>query len=348
MFQEEMGSSMRKAITITDIAERAGVSASTVSRVLNGSKRVAEETRALVMDAVDHYQYRPNVVAQNLARGRSMTIGVLVQNITNPFFGQVLTGVELAFEQDSYLPIFASTHWYATHKDEEIRALSALIKRRVDGLLVIGGRITDPQLCDVATRMPVIAVGRKVVGMEQQSISIDNEEAAYQITRYLIGLNHTRIAHITGIPNHPDAIHRMRGYQRALAEAGLPLDPALVAEGQFTEDSGLAATEQLLARGVRFTALFAASDQLAYGAMFGLSAHGFHIPNDISVVGFDDIFHSTYTLPPLTTVRQPISEMGRAGTEALFRMLEGGEPQVPRFKTELVIRKSAIHLRRNS
>jgi LacI family transcriptional regulator len=246
------------------------------------------------------------------------------------------------------LPIFASTHWYATHKDQEVRALNALIKRSVDGLLVIGGRIADDQLCDVANNLPVITVGRKIVGLERQSIYIDNEEAAYQVMRYLIGLNHTRIAHITGIPNHPDAIDRLRGYQRALVEAGLPLDAALVAEGQFTEDSGLVATEQLLTRGVRFTALFAASDQLAYGAMFGLSAHGFNIPNDISVVGFDDIFHSTYTLPPLTTVRQPISEMGKAGTEALLDMLEGHEPDVPRFKTELIIRKSAIHFRRSS
>jgi LacI family transcriptional regulator len=338
---------VQKTITINDIAERAGVSASTVSRVLNGSKRVNEETRALVMAAVEHYQYRPSAIAQGLARGRSMTIGVLVQNITNPFFGEVLTGVEKALEHTAYLPIFASTHWYTTSKNEEVRALHALIERRVDGLLVIGGHIPEETVRETAAEIPLITIGRRIGGLEEQSVFIDNEEGAYRITRYLIGLNHTQIAHITGYSDHPDSIERLRGYRRALTEANLSADPALVIEGQFTEASGLAATEQLLGRGVRFSALVAASDQLAYGAMSGLSTHGFRIPADVSVVGFDDISHSAYTLPPLTTVRQPVSDMGRAGAEALFRMLEGRSPDLPNFTTELVIRKSAIHNRRD-
>lgn len=336
---------MDKPTTIEDIAQQAGVSVSTVSRVLNGSTRVSASKRALVLAVIERLQYRPSAVAQGLARGRSMTVGVLVQNITSSFFGLMLWGCEEALEQHAYRPMFASTHWRENSSSDEQHALDLLLSRRVDGLIILGGRIGQSQLQPIAEQLPVIVVGRQVPGFESSCLTVDNHEGAYRATRYLIGLGHTRIAHITGTPTHGDAIERVQGYRRALEESNIPLDPELIVEGQFTEDSGRSAVEQLLGRGAHFTALFASNDQMAYGAMLTLFTHGFHIPDDISVVGFDDQLHSAYTLPPLTTVRVPITEIGRAAAHTLIRRIEGEEAALPQFHTELTIRASARRLR---
>jgi LacI family transcriptional regulator len=333
---------MSKPVTLEDIARLAGVSPSTVSRVLTGSKRVTEDKRALVLAAIQKYQYRPNAAARGLVRGRSMTVGVLMQDISSPFFARMVSGIEQGLDMGAYRPMFASTHWRTEHQENEDRALQLLLERQVDGMIVLGSRIPDADLRALAAELPLIVVARRIEGLEPQCIYVDNEGGAYRATRYLLGLGHTRIAHITGTPDHPDARDRLAGYRRALAEAGLGPDEALIAEGLFTEESGLTAVEELLTRGERFTALLAANDQTAYGAMLGLFNHGYRIPADVSLVGFDDQFLSAYTLPPLTTVRQPSPEMGHAAAEAMLRMLNGEEPHLPHFPTELIIRKSAM------
>jgi LacI family transcriptional regulator len=338
---------MNKTITIEDIARQAGVSPSTVSRVLNGSKRVADDKRALVLAAIEQHQYRPNAMARGLARGRSMMIGVLVQDLVSPFFAQMVLGVEQGLDPASYRPMLTTTHWRSEHQGDEVRSLQLLLERRVDGIIVLAGRIPDDELRAVAAQIPLVIVARRVAGLEPQCVYIDNQDGAYRATRYLLGLGHTRIAHIAGPADHPDAADRLAGYRRALAEAGLTVDQRLVVEGQFTEASGLACVEELLARGERFTAVFAANDQSAYGVMLGLFNHGYRIPTDISLVGFDDQFLSAYTLPPLTTVRQPVIKMGQAAAEGVLRLLDDEEPMLPRFPTDLVIRKSAIRLRQN-
>jgi LacI family transcriptional regulator len=336
---------MSKPVTIEDIARQAGVSPSTVSRVLNGSKRVAEDKRVLVLAAVEQHQYRPNAMARGLVRGRSMTVGVLVQDIVSPFFAQMVLGVEQGLDPASYRPMLTTTHWRTENQDDETRALQQLLERRVDGVIVFAGRIPDDQLRGFAERIPMIVVARRVAGLESQCIYIDNQAGAYRATRYLLGLGHRRIAHISGPLDHPDAIDRLAGYRRALAEAGVSVDERLIVVGQFTEASGLSGVEELLARGERFTGVFAANDQTAYGAMLGLFNHGYRIPADVSLVGFDDQFLSAYTLPPLTTMRQPVIEMGRAAAEGMLRLIDEEEPLLPHFPTDLVIRKSAVHVR---
>ncbi len=335
---------MDKNITIEDIARQAGVSPSTVSRVLSGTKRVAGDKRALVMAVVDQLQYRPNAVAQGLARGRSMAVGVLVQDIGSPFFAQVVSGIEQGLDQAGYQPMLTTTHW-RSDRVEEVRSLQLLLDRRVDGVIVVGSHIPDEKLRTIAAQVPMVVVERRVEGLEQQCIYIDNIHGAYRATRYLIGLGHTRIAHIRGTSSHPDAADRHAGYCRALAEAGISLDERLIVDTQFTEESGLAGVEELLARGERFTAIFAANDQSAYGVMLGLYNHGYRIPNDVSVVGFDDQHLSAYTLPPLTTVHQPAHEMGKAGAEGLLRLIDNQPAMLPRFPAELTIRKSAMRIR---
>ena len=333
---------MSKPVTLEDIARLAGVSPSTVSRVLTGSKRVTEDKRALVLAAIQKYQYRPNAAARGLVRGRSMTIGVLMQDISSPFFARMVSGIEQALDRAAYRPMFASTHWRTEHQENETLAVQLVLERQVDGMIVLAGRIPDADLRALAQELPLIVVARRIEGLESHCIYVDNEGGAYRATRYLLGLGHTRIAHITGTLDHPDALDRQAGYQRALAEAGLGPDERLIAEGLFTEESGLSAVEELLTRGERFTAVLAANDQMAYGAMLGLFNHGYRIPADVSLVGFDDQFLSAYTLPPLTTVRQPSQEMGHAAAEAMLRLLNGQEPHLPHFPTELIIRKSAV------
>jgi LacI family transcriptional regulator len=336
---------MSKAITIEDIARRAGVSPSTVSRVLNGSKRVADDKRALVMAAIEQYKYRPNAMARGLVRGRSMMIGVLVQDISSPFFAHMVDGVEQGLDRAGYRPMVTTTHWRLENQEDETRSLQLLLERRVDGVIVFAGRIPDAELRAFAQQIPMIIVARHVEGLEAQCVYIDNQDGAYRTTRYLLGLGHTRIAHIAGPADHPDAIDRLAGYGRALTEAGLRVDPRLIVEGLFTSATGLSCFEDLLARGERFTAIFAANDETAYGTMLGLFNHGYRIPTDISLVGFDDQALSAYTLPPLTTMRQPVNAMGRAAAEAVLRLLDDEEPMLPRFTTDLIIRKSAMHVR---
>ncbi len=337
---------MDKSITIKDIARQAGVSPSTVSRVLNSTKPVAVDKRALVLAAVEELQYRPNEMARGLARGRSMTVGVVVQDIGSPFFAWIVSGIEQGLDRAGYRPMLTTTHWRTDNESDEVRSLQMVLERQGDGVIVVGSHIPDEQLRVVAEQVPMVVVARRVQGLEAQCVFIDNRDAAYRATRYLIGLGHTRIAHIRGTAGHPDANEREAGYCLALAEAGLPVNERLIVDAQFTEQSGLAGVEKLLARGEQFTAIFAANDQSAYGVMLGLFNHGYRIPNDVSVIGFDDQFLSAYTLPPLTTVHQPSLEMGKVATEGLLRMINNQAPRLPRFPGELIIRKSAMCIRR--
>src|SRR5215213_5797310 len=222
-----------------------------------------------------------------------------------------------------------------------------MLERQVDGMIVLASSIPDDELRAIAAKIPLVVIARRVQGLENQCLYVDNHGGAYRATKYLIGLGHTRIAHIAGTPGHPDAADRQAGYCLALADAGLAADEHLIVAGRLDEESGLVGVEELLARGERFTAIFAANDQSAYGAMLGLFNHGYRIPNDMSLVGFDDQFLSAYTLPPLTTVRQQTIEMGRAAVEGLLRLLNNQEPLLPYFPMDLIIRKSAAHVRRS-
>lgn len=332
----------KKAVTINDIAERAGVSRSTVSRVLNGDPRVDARRREAVEQAMTALQYRPNLAAQGLARGKSHTIGVLTQDVASTFYGEYLKGIEVGLSGSSYHAVFASGNWQVK---EEIAALDLLIGRRVDGLIVLGGDIPDEHLQALAEQLPLVIVGRSIRGLEQQCLCVQNFEGAYQATRYLLQRGHTRIAHITGNAGQPDAVERRNGYCRALHDAGVTVDERLIIEGLFNEQSGMLALEMLFARGVLFTAIFASNDQMAYGARLGLHRHHLRVPEDVSIVGFDDQPASTYAIPPLTTVRQPNIEMGAAAAQAVLQLLNGKAPVLPPFAAELIVRESVAQCR---
>ncbi|MBC7646395.1 MAG: LacI family DNA-binding transcriptional regulator [Pseudopedobacter sp.] len=332
----------KHAMTLTDVARAAGVSPSTVSRILSGTARVTPETRQRVMVEIKRLNYQPNVLAQGLKRGHSRTVGVLTQELNSPFFNETVQGIEYGFEDSGYDPIFSGGH---SRKSEERRALDVLRSRRVDALIVVGSFLPDALLLELAKETILVMVGRRVSGLEAQCVFLDNVQGGLDATTHLTTLGHRRIAFVTGNNNHPDSAERFQGYCTALSTAGIPFDPQLVVAGDFGEQSGLMAVDALLSQGVRFTALFAANDQMACGARLALYRRGIRVPDDISLIGFDDLKHVLYAIPPLTTVRQPMLEMGQCAARLALNLLEGKSPPEHTFSPTLVVRESTAMAR---
>jgi LacI family transcriptional regulator len=324
-------------VTLEMVAERAGVSPSTVSRILNGTAVVSAEKRAAVDEAVAKLGFVPNPVARGLAGGRTLSIGVVSQAIDSPFYGAALRGIEMELDAVGYSPLFMSGHW---HADEEARCIDVLRSRRVDGLIVLTGRLSDTALRSVARQLPVVVTGRSLKAGNLLSMDFDNREGAHQATQHLIDLGHRRIAFIGGDPEHPDAIDRQQGYRSAIEAAGLRFDPALVLPGNFSEHSGLLAVERLVDSRVRFTAVFAANDQMAIGAALGLHRSGRRVPDDVSLVGFDDLAGSIYMVPPLTTVHNPVQEIGQLAARAMLSMVAGERTTIEVPAPRLIVRES--------
>lgn len=324
-------------VTIQDIAEAANVSKSTVSRVLNGTATVAADKKQAVLEATKRLGFQPNVVARSLARGRSMTIGVLTQLIGSPFYDTVAQGVIIGLRDSGYSPIFVDGQW---QQNSEVEAIQALLGRRVDGLVLIGGGVAEKDIVELCGRTPAVVVARQLSAQQHTTIYMDNVDGGYRATKLLIENGHTRIAIIKGLAHHPDAIDRFTGYQKALQEAGIPLDASLVLEGDFSADSGVAGVERLLADDTRFTALVAANDMTAFGARLALYRKGIRVPREVSIVGFDDQMEATYSTPPLTTVRQPAREMGQQAAQAVAALIDGEQVTSQCVNGELIIRES--------
>lgn len=326
-----------RKITIADIATTADVSISTVSRVLNNTAPVAKATRQAVLDAMQALDYQPNIFARGLASGQSLTVGVLTQHIHSPLYASLIRGILEEMDQSPYTPLFVDGYW---QREREERLVETLLRRRVDGLIVLGGALPVAKLEEIARQVPLIVFGHEVPGLENQCLQLDDYEGAYRATEHLIALGHQRIAHVTGNLLHPDAAARREGYLQALRDNRIEPIPELIAEGEFTEQSGLIAMEMLFGRGRTFSAIFAANDESAYGVRLALYRRGIRVPEDISLVGFDDIPSSAYTTPPLTTVRQPATEIGRAAAEAILKLMQAQPFDLPHFPMELIIRES--------
>ncbi len=333
---------MSRTRTLNDVAKIAQVSPSTVSRILNGTAVVSPEKRKQVETAIATLGYRPNVMAQALAKGRSMTVGVVTQAISSPFYAETLAGIEQGFADSVYHPMFISGHW---RQDKELEAIEILTARRVDSLIILGGNLDDQYLLQLSQQIPLVAVGRFIQGLENQCIHIDQIQGAAAGVQHLIDLGHHRIAHIAGPASHRDSTGRLHGYQQVLAANDIPFDPNLVVSGNFQEHSGLLAMEQLLTRDTSITAVFSANDQMASGARLALYRRGIRVPEDISIIGFDDLFGSSYSTPPLTTVRQPGQEMGNAAAQMVLSLLEHRKLPSLIFTPHLVVRESTTRLR---
>ncbi len=324
-------------VTATDVAREAGVSISTVSRIVNGTARVAKDKRLAVEAAIARMDYRPNLQARSLKLGTSMIIGMLTQDIESPFLARVIRGFEEALVGTGYAPIIVSGHW---NQKEEIERVGLLMDRRIDGLVVLYGDLSDSQLLEISRRQPVVATGRRLEGEHIRTLQLDHEQGGYIAASHLLGLGHRRIAHISGPPLHTDATERYAGFVRAHREYGVEVDRDIVFQGDFLEHGGVLAMNRLLDCGKNFTAVFASNDQSAMGAHLVMYRRGIRVPDDVSLMGFDDIPAAAYLTPPLTTVRQPFFEIGLYLAQSLLAMLghDLGELTVPSM--ELVIRES--------
>ena len=330
-------------VTLEMVAAEAGVSPSTVSRILNGTATVSPEKQAAVDAAIKKLGFRPNPVARGLAGGRTMSIGVLTQTISSPFYGEALLGIEDELERAGYIPLFVSGHWTEV---EERKAIEALLARRVDGLLVLAGRLSNAALQAYAQQLPMVVVGRELTGPTLFSLGFDNRQGAMIATQHLIDLGHKRIAYLGGDTAHEDALEREAGYREALAQAGIAFDPELLMPGDFTESGGLLAVNRLLDSRVPFTAIFASNDQTAIGASLGLYRRNVRVPDDVSLVGFDDVAPARFAIPPLTTVRQSIYETGAQAAVAMLALLKGEVPVVSLPAPALVPRESTRRVTR--
>ncbi len=306
--------------TIRDVARLAGVSTATVSRALATPERVSAATRAQVMRVVADSGYAPNLLARSLRRHEAGAILVIVRDISNPFYPEIFRGVEGAARALGFNVLIGNTD------DEPARErdyLQLVRTRRADGMIVVTGRLPESWAETPERPIPTVIACEPIAGIDLPIVQIDNEAAACDMVRHLIGLGHRRIAHITGPLDQIIAQQRLDGWRRALREAGLPAGEDLIMHGDFRLPSGVAAAKALLDRRPRPTAIFAANDESAIGAVQAIHEAGLSVPGELSVAGFDDILFAASCYPPRTTIRQPRRALGEQAMILLHRLLEG-------------------------
>ena len=327
--------------TIYQVAERAGVSLSTVSRVLNGKASVNKVLKERVEKAVKELNYRPNSVARSLANNRTDSVGVLVPELNAPFFGDLMQAVESTLRAaDKHVIISVGRNCLETEKD----AVEFLISRNCDALIMHAEALSDEYLLELnQSKLPVALVNRQVEGLPEACTSLDNEKGGYLATRHLLELGHKDIAYISGPTDKCDASLRLEGHKRALSEAGLPINPQLIFNGDYSEEDGKIGLLELMARDVPFTALVCANDWMASGAISCARDLGMSLPHDLSVVGFDDVVFAHHVFHRLTTVSNPIAEMAEMSAKYILNKVYGQANNVQLyFEPSLVVRESTV------
>lgn len=326
--------------SIRDVARAAGVSVATVSRALTNPEKVSESSLKKVQDAIKSVGYRPNLLARNFRSAKSYAIVVLVPNITNPFFSQVIQAIEDRAQQKGYAVLLGDTRESSKREQEyvnrvETRLADGVIQLRPQSMNYTRGAIPWVTACAC----------RDTPG---PSVRIDDVAATQTIVDYLISLGHRRIGVITGLKDNPHTIERLEGYKRSLEDADIEFDRELIAEGDFTMWSGQNATHKFFQLKDRPTAIFCMNDEMAIGAIQTIKGKGLSVPGDISVTGFDDITYAKYWDPGLTTIAQPAEDFGKISMDLLLRIIEGEhlEDQDVVLPTEFIIRKSTGPLKR--
>lgn len=329
-------------VTIRDVAKKAGVSVATVSHVINGTRKVAPETEARVRRAMEELGYQPNAIAQSLRKRTTYAIGILVSDITNPFFATVVRGAEDAALEAGYSVIVCNSDEDPRKEDMYIRALW---RRRIDGMLIAPTRDgTSPAIQELAQRkLPFVFVDRKAKGIEADAVLSDNVGGAYLATKHLIERGHKRIGIVLGIPGATTTEERFAGYRQALNEEGILCSDELVAWGDYRVEGGRAAAAQLLSLADPPTAIFSTNNQMTLGVLRELFLRHISVPDKVAVVSFDDSEWAGMVVPPLTVVAQDPYEIGYRAFELLLARLNSrGErkPQEVRVPIELRVRGS--------
>ena len=328
------------AVTMRDIATRAGVSIGTVSHVINGKAPVRDLLRRRVLQAIEDLGYQPSQLARGLRRNQTNILGMIIPDVTNPFFPAVVRGAEDVAYQNSYQLVLCNTD---NDSAKERAYLHALGSYRMAGLIVIPSVNSqiDPRK-DLPRNSPLVCLDRRPVGWEGDTVTVDNAAGAMAATNHLLEMGHRHIAAITGNLQLTNAKARVEGFRTALSRAHVDVDPEYIQEGRFDRLSGYEKTRTLLQLRPRPTALFASNDLIALGALSALREAGLRCPEDVSVVGFDDLEFSEFIHPALTTVAQPGYQMGAKGASMLLKRLQGASPPPQHLvlPTELKIRQS--------
>jgi LacI family transcriptional regulator len=330
--------------TVHDVARRAGVSTSTVSHVVNGTRFVSDELRERVLAAMRELDYTPNAAARMLSLKRSRTIGLIVSDIRNPFFASVARGVEDVAQELGYTLVLCNSDESA---EREAACLTALESKAVDGVLLASAGAADEHLSRlVRAGYPIVLVDRDLPELGAPAVVLDNEGAAYNAVRHLIAGGHRRIAMLSGRASISTTTERIAGYRRALREAGLAVDERLIVSGASTSEGGAAAATIVLDVDPPPSAIFSGNNLMSIGALQAIANRGLVVPDDIALVGFDDFPYpwSDAFRPHLTTVAQPTYELGRRAAEILVECLRGSSsnhPQRVMLEGKLVVRESS-------
>ena len=330
--------------TIKDVARLAGVAPITASRVINSSGYVSDDTRRRVEDAVQKLGYVPNRVARSLRSKQTHTLALVLTDITNPFWTTVARGVEDAASGDGFSVILCNTD---ESEEKEHRYVRVLLQKQVDGFALVPANRTSRSVDLIRKQgVPLVILDRTVPG-EVDIVRSDSEGGAYELTRHLLDLGHRRIAMLSGPQSVSTAADRSAGYRRALEEAGLEVDDRLMRYRAFTQDGGYAMARQVLAVDPSPTALFAANNFIALGALRALREAGLRVPEDIALVAYDDLPPSFTMEPFLTVAAQRAYEMGQRATQLLLQRLTGDAARSPQeviLPTDLIVRKSSGNL----
>ncbi len=329
-------------VTLKEVADRAGVNPSTVSRVINEDPNLSirEETRNRILRAIEELEYRPNAVARSLRLKTTRTAGMIIPDITNPFFPEVFKGAESAASERGFSLILCNTN---EDPEKEKSYIKLLAEKQVDGILLASTYIQDETI-DMAARrnIPYVLVNRASRNAGSASVVVDDVYGAELAVQHLADLGHRRIAHISGLLYTETGLERLEGYRRTLNRNQIPFLSEYMVEARFSEREGYLAMEKLLALPQPPTGVFSANDLIALGAVSAITDHGLHVPEDISVVGFNDIWLAGKVHPPLTTVKVPLYDMGYLAFENLAKKILGEPTQQNKIvlRPELVIRAS--------
>jgi len=333
-------------VTIKDIARELGLSVNTVSRALNGKPDVNPQTKKRIEEAARRLGYIPNSVARSLVAGRSLTIGLIVADVVNPFSGKIIRGVEETARLNGYSTILAN----ANEQDEdEQKAVQVMRSKRVDGMLIHPVQASHQHIAQLRRdHIPFVLLNRYFDEIDAYCVLVNNQRGAYLAVRHLIELGHARIVHITGPMSISSVRERIAGYHQALGEASIPSDKHLIVHTRLDMQGGYQVTRDLLQSDLKFTAIFTYSDLLAVGALKAMRERGVQVPRDMSLVGYDDIDFADFLEAPLTTVRQPTYEIGKCGVQILLGILRDPSQERAPFKQvlepELVVRRSSAAL----
>jgi DNA-binding LacI/PurR family transcriptional regulator len=328
--------------SLKDVAKKAGVSIATVSRVINNATNINHETRHRVQQAMKALDYRPSRIAKRL-RSKAVSgnlIGVMVPDISNPFYVDVLSGIEDFMLSHNYLMIMCN---FSQDEQKEQLYLDALVGESVDGLIVAPAHERDEKIMALEKdNIPFVCIDRGLKDGNADLVLVDNDKGAYEAVRFLLESGYKDIAYVSGQPKIPTSRQREQGYRKALEEYHVDFREELVKYGDSTMKSGMLFTHELLTQKIKPDALFTGNNLITLGALQTIAELGLKIPEDIAIIGFDDMPWSATLNPPLTAVRQPAYEIGRRAAELLYqRICEPGRPNVKIvLETELMIRKS--------